>query len=107
MTKQWIVQTSSGGQLLLEFSLEQLIVKLYDEEDHPIAAWTLTQVPNINAIIEAFFSGLSESAIAESFIEEALALIEEAVETLENNEGFLLEDLLIRLESGGDFDEEI
>lgn len=106
-TKQWIIQTSSGGEVLLQFSLEQLIVKLYDEENHPIAAWTLTQVPNINAIIEAFFSGLSESAIAESFIEEALDIIEDAIEMLEANEGFLMEDLLAQLESGGGFEEEI
>jgi len=106
-SKQWIIQSSSGGQIILQFSLQQLILKLYDEENHPVATWTLTQIPNLNAIIEAFFSGLSERSIVEAFVEEALATVEEAIEMLENNKGFLIEDLLARLESGVDIEDSI
>ena len=101
--KQWIVEiiTPEGGskKLAIEYSLEGLFIELYNKENGTIGTWSLTQGPTLEAIVHAFLIRISNRTINQAEIDEAIGMVKQAVQDLNENKAFILEDLLGRLSS--------
>jgi len=88
----------SKGELVITFSLQQIILVLHEQEDSPAIAWTVSQMPVLEAILDYFFDRISRSDLSPAAVEEGANRVREAL--TDYREGLIrsLEELLEILE---------
>jgi hypothetical protein len=94
------VLTNGGGsqKIAITYSLDGLLLALYDGDGNSTAAWTLTQTDVINAIIERYLLGIAGASITKEAIDQSVAKIKKAVADLNANLKFNLHDFLDTLD---------
>lgn len=94
------VLTNGGGsqKIAITYSLDGLLLALYDGDGNSTAAWTLTQTDVINAIIERYLLGIAGAPITKEAIDQSVAKIKKAVADLNANLKFNLHDFLDTLD---------
>ncbi len=101
--QQWVIEViRQDGQkqmLALNYALNGLFLELYDENNQSAGTWTLTQQEVISKVVDHFLLGLSEGPVTKESVDGSLAMIREAVEDINTNSGFAIEDLLMELEN--------
>ncbi|GJM35397.1 MAG: hypothetical protein DHS20C18_43980 [Saprospiraceae bacterium] len=85
-------------QLALTYSLEALFMTIYDENGDSAGSWTLSQTATLNAIIECYLLRLSEQGATKENVKAAVAKVEGAIQKINADLAFTLEDLLVELE---------
>ncbi|RMF00635.1 MAG: hypothetical protein D6772_06110, partial [Bacteroidetes bacterium] len=89
----------SRQQLVLEYALGGIFLKLYQEDGGTAGAWTLTQADQLNAILTAFLARLAVGPTDQATVDKIQAPIFQAVDDINANLAFTIEDLLAAIES--------
>lgn len=101
--QQWVVEVvRQNGQkqtLALTYALNGLFLELYDENNQSAGTWTLTQNEVVSQVVDHFLLGLSEGPVTKESVDGSLDMIREAVEDINTNSGFAIDDLLAELEN--------
>lgn len=87
----------SKRQLALQYAMGNLFITLYNEQQGTAGAWTLTQTDAINAIVTHYLARLALGPTDQETIDKTHACVVEALDKLNNNKNFILEDLLAQL----------
>lgn len=88
-----IMKDGSKKQLVLSYALSGLFIKLYDPANQSAGTWTLTQSEVITAVIDLFLLRLSNVPANQEEVDKALQVIAEAIDKLNQNLAFSLEEL--------------
>lgn len=88
-----VMADGSQQQLVLSYALEGLFIKLYDADSQSAGTWTLTQSEVITAVIDLFLLRLSNVPANQEEVDKALAVISDAINKLNQNLAFSLEEL--------------
>ncbi len=96
----FVSEDGSTQRLAITYSLRGLFLTLYDKNKQSVGTWTLTQTPVINALLRAYLQRLARLPADKTHIDQALAPIQSAINDLNNDTAFVLEDLLDKLEGG-------
>lgn len=94
----FVNQEGEQQQVVLEYALGSLFIKLYDEQDNTAAAWTLTQADTLHSLLTHYLLRLSVGPADQATIDQIQQPIDAAIEQINNNIHFILEDLLIDIE---------
>lgn len=102
-TRQHLVLTvvePDGGkkQVVLEYTLSGLFVALYDENGGTAGAWTLTETETLHTLITAILLRLAAGPADQQIADLMLEKIRQALQQINNNLSFALEDLIAELE---------
>lgn len=85
-------------QVVLRYTLSGLFVELYDENDNTAGAWTLTETDTLHTLITAMLLRLVAGPADQDIADQLLGKIREAVQQINNNAAFALEELLDEIE---------
>jgi hypothetical protein len=100
--KQLLVDVLTNGEgsqkIAITYSLDGLLLALYDGDGNSTAAWTLTQTDVINAIIERYLLAIAGEPITKEAIDQSVTKIKKAVADLNANLKFNLHDFLDTLD---------
>lgn len=88
----------SRSQLALQYSVGTLMITLYNDQQGKPASWALTQTDAINAIITHYLARLALGPTDQATIDHTHAQVLDAVDKLNNNLNFVLDDLLTQLD---------
>jgi hypothetical protein len=88
----------SRKQLVLEYAVGSLFVKLYNDENTTAGAWTLTETENLHALLSAYMLRLSAGPADAATVDALNAQIQGALDQINADLSFALEDLLAALE---------
>lgn len=102
-TRQHLVLTvvePDGGrqQVVLQYTLSGLFIELYDENGGTAGAWTLTETETLHTLVSAMLLRLAAGPADQQIADLMLAKIREAVQQINNNLSFVLEELVAELD---------
>ncbi len=92
--------TNDGGkeQIVLEYALGNLMVKLYDEEGDTAGAWTLTQAETLHTILTHYLLRLAVGPADKETMDQIQAPINNALQQINDNLAFTLDELLLAID---------
>ena len=94
-----IVTTDDGVQkIALTYALEGFFEAIFDTSGGEVAAWTLTQTKTLNVIIHYYLLFLTGQPIDIPGMDKAINIIRKAVEDLNNDILFKVDDLIEKLD---------
>lgn len=94
------IETHDGKkQIYLTYSMQSLMLNLYDDQGESEGTWTLTQDSNIHALIESFLASLSQQAPSLMVADAANTEVKNAIQQINDNLSFTIGDLLAKLQS--------
>lgn len=94
-----VITEQGKKKLVLTYSLEALFITLYDEQNQSSGTWTLSQTEILHAVLDSYLMRLTEYPAEQASIDEAMAKIKDAIEDLNNNLAFSIDNLIEDLES--------
>ncbi len=100
---QWVVEVVKQGgnkkRLALNYAMNGLFLELYDENNQSAGTWTLTQGEVVTQVLDHYLQGLSDAPVTRDSVDGSLHIIREALEDINTNSGFSIDELLMELES--------
>ncbi len=102
--QQWVIQlTGNEGepdrQLLLSFAVSQLFITLHEPSSAGTVQWTIQQQEVLEAILLTYLLRLAEGPASEGLVGQLIYTLEASLESLEQEIGWTLAQLLEQLRS--------
>lgn len=99
---QWIINLAGAEgeedrQLLLSFSIAQVLITLHEPSNSSAVQWTIQQQVVLEAILLTYLLRLSEGPASEGLVAQLITTLEESMASLEYDVGWTLEQLLTQL----------
>ena len=95
---KFVDNNNQEQQLVLQYSMDSLLGTLYNKDNQAVGSWTLTQTPVLNAIVDAFLTGIAKGAVSKDAVDASVGKVEKAIDDLGKDLAFNLNGLLAELE---------
>lgn len=96
-----IITEDGKETVVLEYAVGNLMLKLYDEHGDTSGSWTLTETETMHHLLSTYLLRLAAGPADQALADSMLAQIEAAIQQINNNLSFALEDLLVEIDDAG------
>jgi hypothetical protein len=96
-----IITADGKESVVLEYALGNLMLKLYDEQGGTAGSWTLTETDTLHNLLSAYLLRMAAGPANQELTDAMLKAISDAIEQINNNLSFAIEDLLMDIEEAG------